>query len=91
MERSFSIEHFNYCSGHAWKYIKDYVRLRNKYCKQLHSKPITINGTKKWLKKNIGHILGIVGIIGKKEVFHIGNQDYTYDQSRCKCSSYGAR
>jgi hypothetical protein len=30
-------------------------------------------------------------LLGKKEVFHIGNQDYTYDQSRCKCSSYGAR
>jgi hypothetical protein len=30
-------------------------------------------------------------IFDKKEVFHIGNQDYTYDQSRCKCSSYGAR
>jgi hypothetical protein len=27
----------------------------------------------------------------KKEVFHIANQDYTYDQSKCKCESYGAR
>jgi hypothetical protein len=30
-------------------------------------------------------------IFDKKEVFHISNQDYTYDQSRCKCNSYGAR
>ena len=30
-------------------------------------------------------------IFDKKEVFHIGNQDYTYEQSRCKCNSYGAR
>ncbi len=27
----------------------------------------------------------------KKEVFHISNQDYTYDQAKCKCESYGAR
>ena len=33
----------------------------------------------------------ILSLIEKKEVFHIGNQDYTYDQSKCKCESYGAR
>ena len=27
----------------------------------------------------------------KKEVFHISNQDYTYQQSKCKCESYGGR
>jgi hypothetical protein len=27
----------------------------------------------------------------KEEVFHIANQDYTYEQSKCKCASYGAR
>ena len=27
----------------------------------------------------------------KKEVFHIANQDYTYEQSKCKCASYGGR
>ena len=27
----------------------------------------------------------------KKEVFHIANQDYTYDQAKCKCESYNAR
>lgn len=27
----------------------------------------------------------------KKEVFHIANQDYTYDQAKCKCESYGAK
>lgn len=30
-------------------------------------------------------------IENKKEVFHIANQDYTYDQSKCKCESYGGR
>jgi hypothetical protein len=30
-------------------------------------------------------------IFDKKEVYHISNQDYTYDQSRCKCNSYGGR
>ncbi len=27
----------------------------------------------------------------KIEVFHIANQDYTYDQAKCKCESYGSR
>lgn len=26
-----------------------------------------------------------------KEVFHISNQDFTYDQAKCKCASYGGR
>ena len=33
----------------------------------------------------------IKDIFKKKEVFHIANQDYSYDQSKCKCASYGAR
>ncbi len=27
----------------------------------------------------------------KEEVFHIANQDYTFDQAKCKCESYGAK
>jgi hypothetical protein len=27
----------------------------------------------------------------KKEVFHIANQKYSYEQSRCKCAAYGAK
>jgi len=30
-------------------------------------------------------------IENKKEVFHIANQDYTYDQAKCKCESYSGR
>jgi hypothetical protein len=26
-----------------------------------------------------------------KQVFHISNQDYTYNQAKCKCASYGAK
>jgi hypothetical protein len=34
----------------------------------------------------------ILPILEKKnEVFHIANQDYTYDQAKCKCESYGSR
>lgn len=29
--------------------------------------------------------------LGKDEVFHIANQDFTYEQARCKCGSYGAK
>jgi hypothetical protein len=27
----------------------------------------------------------------KKEVYHIANQNYTFEQSKCKCESYGGR
>jgi len=27
----------------------------------------------------------------KEEVYHISNQDFTYEQSKCKCASYGGR
>ena len=27
----------------------------------------------------------------EKEVFHIANQDYTYEQAKCKCAAYGGR
>jgi predicted nucleic acid-binding Zn ribbon protein len=30
-----------------------------------------------------------INIIPKKEVYHIANQDYTYEQAKCKCESYG--
>ena len=29
-------------------------------------------------------------LFGKKEVFHIANQDYTYEQAKCKCKSYNS-
>jgi len=31
-----------------------------------------------------------IPFIESKEVFHIANQDYTFDQAKCKCESYGA-
>ena len=35
--------------------------------------------------------LNILPLFEKKEVYHIENQDYTYDQSKCKCESYGGK
>jgi hypothetical protein len=32
-----------------------------------------------------------IPLFEKNEVFHLANQDYTYEQSKCKCASYGAR
>jgi len=32
-----------------------------------------------------------IPIFGKREVFHIANQDYTYEQAKCKCESYNAK
>ena len=33
----------------------------------------------------------IIDDIERNEVFHISNQDYTYDQAKCKCAAYGAK
>ena len=35
--------------------------------------------------------LPVQDIFRKKEVYHIGNQDYSFNQSKCKCASYGGR
>ena len=32
-----------------------------------------------------------ISLFGKKEVFHVANQDYTYEQAKCKCESYNAK
>jgi hypothetical protein len=32
-----------------------------------------------------------IPLFGKKEIFHIANQDYTYEQAKCKCDSYNAK
>ena len=32
-----------------------------------------------------------IPLFGKKEVFHIANQDFTYEQAKCKCDSYNAK
>ena len=39
--------------------------------------------------KNTPNLLSLID--QKKEVFHISNQDYTYEQSKCKCESYNAK
>lgn len=38
-----------------------------------------------------GFLDNIIDEIDNKEVFHISNQDYTFNQAKCKCESYGAR
>jgi len=50
-------------------------------------------------KKNIPHSsptsppveFNINDLDEKTQVFHISNQDYTYNQARCKCASYNAK
>ena len=32
-----------------------------------------------------------IPLFNKKEVFHIANQDYTFEQAKCKCESYNAK
>jgi hypothetical protein len=33
----------------------------------------------------------LLPILDNKEVFHISNQNYTFEQAKCKCESYGAK
>ena len=32
-----------------------------------------------------------IPLFSKREVFHIANQDYTFEQAKCKCDSYNAK
>lgn len=65
------------------KYIFDFSD--NKIC-EIDTEPIP-EKPKEPIKKQIIDMLP--RIEKRKEVFHINNQDYTYEQSKCKCESYG--
>jgi hypothetical protein len=58
-------------------YLKDVFRLRLEPCDKEKEKEI----------KNKIHL----PLAPREEVYHIGNQDYTYPQAKCKCESYGGR
>ena len=62
-----------------FKYLFDYSN--NDVCTKKEAPVVKTNPIENIIKK----------LENKKEVFHIANQDYTYDQSKCKCESYGAR
>jgi hypothetical protein len=64
-----------------WDYITDFKS--NEVCSMKNPPPPPKP------QKPIVPLLSILE--NKKEVFHIANQDYTYDQAKCKCESYGAR
>jgi hypothetical protein len=55
----------------------------------LENKPIPVTPTPLPPEQQKINILPLLE--KKKEVYHLANQDYTYDQSKCKCESYGGR
>ena len=55
----------------------------------IYQKPMPIIPPQPLIKKDITPKLG--SLLQNKEVYHIANQEYTYDQSKCKCASYGGR
>ena len=55
----------------------------------IYQKPMPKTPQPPVIKKNNSPGLG--NLLKNKEVFHIENQEYTYDQSKCKCASYGGR
>ena len=55
----------------------------------IYQKPMPKTPPQPLIKKDSSPKLG--NILQKKEVYHISNQEYTYDQSKCKCESYGGR
>jgi hypothetical protein len=53
---------------------------------------ITTGGNGTNLANNTQKGLNVdISIPSFNQVFHIANQDYTYDQAKCKCGVYGAR
>jgi hypothetical protein len=84
------IVHFNkiecYEKKNFFEYMFDFSN--NEVCIQ-ETEPVPI--LPKPLPPTTPHVDLLSIIENKKEVFHIANQDYTYEQSKCKCESYGGR
>lgn len=88
-----SISIINYYNTECYKkkslmsYLFDFSN--NSVC-EMESPPPLPTPPQKPITPKISDIIKPI-IEDKHEVFHIANQDYTYDQSKCKCESYGTR
>jgi hypothetical protein len=87
--------YFKYLFGFCWNNVCD------------HDLPNEVNNTyymktppvlpMKTIPKDPGHVntdlvkTELAKLKGDEQVFNIANQDYTYDQARCKCASYNAK
>lgn len=83
------VTYYNYSSFNCYekKSFFTYLFSTDRNICVLFDKPIP--SQKHITKKNT--ISKISNFLENKEVYHIGNQDYSYDQSKCKCSAYGGR
>lgn len=81
--------YYNYYTANCYqkKNFTDYLFSTDGNICILYDKPIPKPAAK--IKKD--NTPKINNFLGKKEVFHISNQEYSYDQSKCKCESYGGR
>ena len=84
------VNYYNYSNIQCFekRSFKDYLFSTNKEVCLVYEKPIPkpiIKVEKPKTTEKMG------GFFEKDQVFHISNQDYSYEQSKCKCSSYGAR
>ena len=84
-----SISYYNYSKINCYqkRNFSDYLFSTDKNVCILFDKPVP----KPVIKVPKNNVPKPGGFLQKDEVFHISNQDYSYDQSKCKCASYGAR
>ena len=83
------VNYYNYNQINCYQKrdFTDYLFSTDKNVCILFDKPIPKPNVK--VKKETTPKMG--NFLDKKEVFHIANQDYSYEQSKCKCASYGGR
>ena len=71
---------------------KDVSSIENSISKDVSGIENSISKDVSYIKKDTSNdVSKLKNMFSKKEVFHIANQDYSYDQSKCKCASYGGR
>ena len=83
------INYYNYSTANCYekRNFTDYLFSTNKDVCTINEKPIPKPIVK--IEKKVENKIDT--FFEKDQVFHISNQDYSYEQSKCKCSSYGAR
>ena len=84
----FFIYKFNKTSCFKKKTLSEYLSgfSYNDVCLMERAPPVPVKPKPEPKKESI---IDMLPKLEKKEVYHIANQDYTYNQGKCKCESYG--
>lgn len=86
------IAYYMYVDCDEKKSLRDYVLdINNPLSPCVLSGPDVIRNEQRQVIGQTTQVPGGIDLPFLEEVYNISNQDYTYDQAKCKCNAYGGR